>query len=133
MGVSNMNSTFVYQIINKYKSLSSVSLGSCVKSEVSVDGEQCCSLATSSTDAIFGIALSDAEAGAWVEVQFGGVCLSAALGSSITAGCFLTANAEGKLIPAVYGDRHIGIALPCAGEVSEGSLIEIVISQGVMH
>ena len=127
-----MNSTFVYQIITKYKTLSDVSQGHCVKSEESVDGEQCCSLATSSTDAIFGIALADATAGAWVEIQFGGVCFSAALGSAITAGCFLTTNAEGKLIPAISGDRYIGLALPYSGTPSDGSLIEVMISQGVL-
>ena len=103
-----------------------------MKSEESVDGEQCCSLATSSTDAIFGIALTDATAGAWIEVQFGGVCFSAALGSAITAGCFLTANAEGKLVPAISGDRYIGLALPYSGTPSDGSLIEVMISQGVL-
>ena len=127
-----MNSTFVYQIITKYKTLSNVSQGHCVKSEESVDGEQCCSLATSSTDAIFGIALADATAGAWVEIQFGGVCFSAALGSAITAGCFLTANAEGKLVPAISGDRYIGLALPYSGTPSDGSLIEVIISQGMI-
>jgi hypothetical protein len=127
-----MNSTFVYQIITKYKTLSNISQGHCVKSEESVDGEQCCSLATSSTDAIFGIALTDATAGAWVEIQFGGVCFSAALGSAITAGCFLTANAEGKLVPAISGDRYIGLALPYSGTPSDGSLIEVIISQGVL-
>ena len=132
MGASNMNSTFVYQIITKYKTLSDVRQGCCVKSEESVDGGQCCSLATSSTDAIFGITLTDATAGAWVEIQFGGVCFSAALGSAITAGCFLTANAEGKLIPAISGDRYIGIALPYSGTPSDGSLIEVMISQGVI-
>ena len=103
-----------------------------MKSEESVDGEQCCSLATSSTDAIFGIALTDATAGAWVGVQFGGVCFSAALGSAITAGCFLTTNAEGKLVPAISGDRYIGLALPYSGTPSDGSLIEVIISQGVL-
>ena len=103
-----------------------------MKSEESVDGEQCCSLATSSTDAIFGITLTDATAGAWIEVQFGGVCFSAALGSAITAGCFLTTNAEGKLVPAISGDRYIGIALPYSGTPSDGSLIEVIISQGVI-
>ena len=127
-----MNSTFVYQIITKYKTLSNISQGHCVKSEESVDGEQCCSLATSSTDAIFGIALTDATAGAWVEIQFGGVCFSAALGSAITAGCFLTANAEGKLVPAISGDRYIGLALPYSGTPSDGSLIEVIISQGMI-
>jgi hypothetical protein len=127
-----MNSTFVYQIITKYKTLSNVSQGHCVKSEESVDGEQCCSLATSSTDAIFGIALTDATAGAWVEVQFGGVCFSAVLGDSITAGCFLTANAEGKLVAAASGDRYVGLALPYSGTPSSDSTIEVMISQGVI-
>jgi hypothetical protein len=127
-----MNSTFVYQIITKYRTLSNVSQGHCVKSEESVDGEQCCSLATSSADAIFGIALTDATAGAWVEVQFGGVCFSAISGDAITAGCFLTANVEGKLVPAISGDRYIGLALPYSGTPSDGSLIEVIVSQGVI-
>lgn len=127
-----MNSTFVYQIITKYKTLTSVTQGRCVKSEESVNGEQCCSLATTSTDALFGIALADATAGSLVEVQFGGVCLSAELGDALTAGCFLTANAEGKLVPAMSGDRYIGIALPYSGTPSDGSLIEVMISQGVL-
>lgn len=126
------NSTRICQVIARYKATTNISQGHCVKSEESVDGEQCCSLATSSTHAIFGIALTDATAGSWIEVQFGGVCFSAALGDTLTAGCFLTANAEGKLVPAISGDRYIGLALPCSGEPSEGSLINVIISQGVI-
>ena len=126
------NPTRICQVIARYKATTNISQGHCVKSEESVDGEQCCSLATSSTQAIFGIALTDATAGAWVEVQFGGVCFSAISGDALTAGCFLTANAEGKLVPAVAGDRYVGLALPCSGEPSEGSLINVIISQGVI-
>lgn len=127
-----INPTRICQVIALYKATSNISQGHCVKSEESGDDEQHCSLATSSTDAIFGIALGDASAGDLIEVQFGGVFFSAVLGDSITAGCFLTANAEGKLVAAAPGDRYIGFALPYSGMPSSGSTVEIMISQGVI-
>ena len=126
------NPTRICQVITLYKATTNISQGHCVKSEESGDDEQYCSLATSSTDAIFGISLADAAAGDLIEIQFGGVCFSAVLGDSITAGCFLTANAEGKLVAAASGDRYVGIALPYSGTPSSGSIIEVMISQGLI-
>ena len=126
------NPTRICQVIARYKATANISQGHCVKSEESGDDEQYCSLATSSTDAIFGIALTDATAGDLIEIQFGGVCFSAISGDTLTPGCFLTANAEGKLVPAISGDRYIGIALPYSGTPSDNSMIEVVISQGVL-
>lgn len=127
-----MDSTFIYQIINPYKAVTAITQGCAVRVEAPVDGAQCCAQATSSSDAIFGIAMNSAEIGELVNIQFGGVCLYGVLGDSVPPGSFLTANASGRLVQANSGDRYVGVLLPTASDTFDGSIAEIIISLGQM-
>ena len=125
-----MHSTFVYPTILPFKVTSDVVGGRAIKAESLVNGEATCSLATSGSDPIIGVAAYSGVSGETISVQVGGVCFDAIMGSAASLGVFLTAGPDGRLVPAQSGDRAVGVLLSSrdpAESVLENSSVVVMV------